>query len=674
MIIPDKTLFPDWELFVYDIECYPNSFINHIKDEEGNYHSFEVREGLNQLPEMLKFMTGENKIFIGFNSLFYDNMVIKYIIYKLQRKVSIDSYNIFSFSDALIGHQNEEWWYKQHSKKYPKIPEEGLRRMARGDSFKKPQWYWDTWNVEIPWGRSIDIFKIKMQDGSLKEREAKSSWYKLQDLPYAPGTILEPDQIKDVFDYGKNDVEFTTQLFNKEQSQLYNRLLLEKQYVGLDVISQHDAGVSENTILYLYEKMTGITKKQLCREKLPTNYVRIEDILTTKFNITDPNLQSTYDTLKPISGFALTKLQKAKVKKEKKDKVIHKTKIGVEGYDENGIKLNISDLISTEFEMKDLKLMFGAGGLHSVDDPIYLKSTDDMLIIDIDVQSFYPKIMINNEIKPRRYGPEFLKIFSGIVDARLELKADGKSDEAGGLKIVVNAGYGKFGSEFSTFYSPQERLHVCIEGQIALLYLIQELQAANIHVVSANTDGICCQVPKSELEAFRAIYAAWEKLTDYVMEETHYSQYIRRDVNNYIAVKEDGKVKYKGAYAGSRGIAPIVSRATRDYFISNNPVEDTIASSTEIKDFLFWFHAKKDWDMYWGEEEQQRTVRWYVTQQEGEKITKSKMKEKGLSIISVPNSENSVLMNDIIEGLPQNINKQYYIDRAYDLVNGVIDG
>lgn len=673
MIKPNKELFPDWELFVFDLEVYPNSFINHIKLEDGSYRSFEVREGVNDLKEMLDFMTGDRKIVIGFNSLSYDDMVIKYIRYKLERNVKIEALNIFNFSDALIGHQNPDWWFKENRKNFPDIPEEGIRRMSKKDANNKPSWFWELWRVETPWARSIDIFKIKMQDGSLKEREAKASWYRLQDLPYEPGTILKPDEIKEVFDYGKNDVEFTTELFNKEQAQLYNRLLLEEQYEGLDVLSQHDAGVSEQTILYLYQQSTGVTKKEINKIQKPTNFVNVVDILSTKFEITDPDFQNLYAKLQGVSAFAFTKIQKAYVKQQIKDKKIVDSKIGKIGHDENGIKINVADEISTEFTMGDVTLMFGAGGLHSVDDPIHLKSTDDILIIDIDVRSYYPEIMIKNKIKPERYGAEFLRIFKEIVDTRLRLKDEGKADEAGGLKIVANAGYGKFGSEFSTFYSPVGRLHVCIEGQIALIYLIQELQKKGIKIISANTDGICCQVKKSDLELFRAVYSKWEKLTDYEMEETHYDQFIRRDVNNYIAIKSDGKVKYKGAYSGARGIAPIVSRAARAYFISGESVEESIESSTEIRDFLFWFHAKRDWDMHHGEIKQQQTVRWYVKQGEGDTIFKSKLKEKGLSIITVPNSENSVLMNDIGD-FPNDINRQYYIDKAYDLINGVIDG
>lgn len=63
------------------------------------------------------------------------------------------------------------------------------------------------------------------------------------------------------------------------------------------------------------------------------------------------------------------------------------------------------------------------------------------------------------------------------------------------FKIVLNGTFGKLGSKYSFLYSPNLMIQVTITGQLALLMLIEALEAAGISVVSANTDGIVSRCP-----------------------------------------------------------------------------------------------------------------------------------------------------------------------------------
>ena len=58
------------------------------------------------------------------------------------------------------------------------------------------------------------------------------------------------------------------------------------------------------------------------------------------------------------------------------------------------------------------------------------------------------------------------------------------------LKIVINSVYGKLGFENGNLYDRLAVLKTTINGQLMMLMLVEELELHNIHVLSANTDGI----------------------------------------------------------------------------------------------------------------------------------------------------------------------------------------
>lgn len=79
--------------------------------------------------------------------------------------------------------------------------------------------------------------------------------------------------------------------------------------------------------------------------------------------------------------------------------------------------------------------------------------------------------------------------------------------------------------------------------------LIERLEENGISVVSANTDGIVSAIPKDKERVYNEICFDWMLTTSYELEFTDYKAVASRDVNNYIAVKTDGKIKRKGVFA-----------------------------------------------------------------------------------------------------------------------------
>jgi DNA polymerase elongation subunit (family B) len=138
----------------------------------------------------------------------------------------------------------------------------------------------------------------------------------------------------------------------------------------------------------------------------------------------------------------------------------------------------------------------GIGGLHSSEQKAIHYATDDTILVDRDVASYYPAIILNTGMYPEQMGPNFLTVYRDIVRQRLDAKKRGDKVAADSLKITINGTFGKLGSPWSTLYAPNLLIQVTVTGQLALLMLIERLELRGIPVVSANTDGLVIKCPK----------------------------------------------------------------------------------------------------------------------------------------------------------------------------------
>ena len=156
---------------------------------------------------------------------------------------------------------------------------------------------------------------------------------------------------------------------------------------------------------------------------------------------------------------------------------------------------------STSYQM-------GTGGLHSTEESISHYSNDEYVLKDRDVESYYPRIIINQRLSPTQLGVYFLESFEKQVNDRLAAKSKKQTKVSDSLKIVINGTFGKLRSQYSIFYSPQLFIQVMLTGQLSLLMLIEALELRGFSVVSANTDGIVTKIKRTRYDEFLAIIAA----------------------------------------------------------------------------------------------------------------------------------------------------------------------
>jgi hypothetical protein len=210
-------------------------------------------------------------------------------------------------------------------------------------------------------------------------------------------------------------------------------------------------------------------------------------------------------------------------------------------------------------------------------------------------------------------------------------------------------------------------IRTTLTGQLTVLMLIEALELYGIPVVSANTDGIVIKCPCAEVDAMVKIIAKWEKHTGLKTEEARYAALYSRDVNNYIAVKENGSVKAKGVFGpttlSKNPQNPICNEAVIAYLTKGTPVEDSVRSCRDIRPFLTLRTvnggAIKDGEKIG------KAVRWYYAKSESGAI------HYLTNGNTVPRSEGAKPLMDLPDEFPEDVDYGWYIRECNEILMAV---
>lgn len=193
------------------------------------------------------------------------------------------------------------------------------------------------------------------------------------------------------------------------------------------------------------------------------------------------------------------------------------------------------------------RIDFGVGGVHASLSEKIASAGKLYMLRDADVSSMYPNIAISNKIYPEHLGAEFCVIYQDMYEQRKSYAKN--TPENAMLKLALNGTYGKSNDKYSVFYDPKFTMSITINGQLSLLMLADRLlQIPKLKLVQLNTDGLTVAMTRDTEEQYNAICAQWQKDVKLELEFVDYQSMYIRDVNNYIALYTNGKVKRKGAY------------------------------------------------------------------------------------------------------------------------------
>lgn len=640
-------------VYVYDIEVFQNIFHCSVKNTETNdIYKFEISERKNQLRDLVKFFKQVDKyitwgdyyttniniptniIFCGYNNLHYDNPIINYII---EYEDKLMQYNIPTMCSSIFN----------LSKTITASSEDNIDA-------------WKHWKYQI-WFDTFDILTMlysnKLRVG-LKEIQVTMQYPNVQEFVCDWTKPLPLEDFDSMIDYNINDIESTSELLNRCKKDIDLRIAIEDEY-GVRVLSKDGVNIGMKILTQKYLEKTGLTWWDIKDLRSPMSVIPLKDVILPFIKYDSPILQ--------------------RVLEDMKNQIVSP---GRKGYE-------------NKFVFNNLRYSVGVGGIHSVNSPEIIIPRDDEMLIDIDVASLYPSMLIEYEFYPKHLGKEFLEVYKQIKDERIEAKHNGDKVKNETLKLALNGLSGNLQNEHNFCYSPFAVMQIRINGQLLLLMLAEKLTQIGCRIVQANTDGLFVLLKKDVYSKVNSICREWEQLTKLTLEEDRFKAMYQYAINDYFAITEDNKVKEKGMFITAvklgKGLTPkIIPKAIISFFKDGISVEDTIKNCTDIRDFLMSEKTGKQWHVEYMNEEQQRTNRFYAStnggylwkwkdtgHKEGEIITytepyvgERKYKASARQYQNMLTASGVTLLNKF-DDKPieeRKINYRYYIMEAYKII------
>jgi hypothetical protein len=633
------------DVLIYDIETMQEMFLVGIYDPQTEmYFEFEVSSERNDLDAFMRFAESHTEHYwVGYNNLRFDSQVLEWIFRNSQYWVDRSYLEITS----IIAQKAVDVIHDANFDVFPEYRESEL-------AYKQ-----------------IDLFTLNHYNNknrmvSLKRLEFEMDLENIEEMPVHHTKInMTADERQLTRDYCKNDVMATYEFYKvtigdcehplyKGNNQIELRLDIQEEF-GIPCINYSDSKIGDEMIKKYYCLEKKIDYSNLPKKGFFRKEVKVKHCIADYVTFITPELKAFHKRIKQMT-------------------------------------FGLQDEFKETINFYDNAYTFAKGGLHTENSPKIFEADDDHLIIDWDVSSYYPAIIINNGKYPYHLGKEFLAGYKKMFEKRLELKPLAKKDKkirgiVGALKLAVNSVYGKSSDMQSWIYDRQLTMFTTVTGELSLLMLIEQYELRGIRVISANTDGVTIMIKKDQLEIMKAINTWWQELTSYELERTDYQKIIFSTVNDYIAIKTDGEIKKKGDFLTDFELhknksARVVPIALEQYFVNNIPIDDTIRSHTNVYDFCLRQKASRDFH-YEGVDRKtgdktiyNKLIRYYVSNK-GEKLLKVKNESCDTNAADISQVEAGewvmCVCNHLTKDHPlDNINYEYYIERANKIVHKIL--
>lgn len=632
-------------VIIYDIETMRECFIVVCMEPEKTPKSFVVSKWQNQLDAFIKY-TEENidSYWVGYNNLRFDAQVVEWILRNHMHWHELSGLEIC----AKIAQKAQD---VIHDANYDVFPE------------------YREWDLSL---KQIDLFKIHHYDNknrrvSLKRLEFEMDLENIEEMPiHHDKANLTKDEVFLSLQYCFNDVDATYEFYKitlgdtyhplyKGNNQIQLRKDIEEEF-GIPCLNYSDSKIGDEIIKKYYCQEKGMEVKELPRKGYFRKSIDIKNCIAGYVQFETEQLQQFLQNIKRL-------------------------------------KLGLQDDFKEHIDFYGNVYSFMKGGLHTENKPEIFESDEEYEIIDWDVASYYPAIIITNGRFPAHLGKEFLRGYKQMFDKRLELKPLAKGDRkikgiVGALKLAVNSVYGKSSDMQSWIYDRQLTMFTTITGELSLMMLIEKYEMNGIQVISANTDGVTIRVRKDLIPKMHEINEWWSELTQYALERTDYKKIIFSTVNDYIAIMPDGTIKKKGDFLTDFELhknksARIVPLALEGYYVHGIPVRETILAHKNLYDFCIRRISSRDFHYEGVNSDNEVTkynklIRYYIGKT-GEKIHKVKNESSQSKAAKKSQVEAGEWLCSVCNHLPsnaslENVNYLYYIDKAENMITKILTG
>jgi len=723
--------------FIYDLETYPNCFTMAIVRADGKHmHVYEISDRKNELEQMLNcFRVIRQRKFrmVGFNSLQFDYPIVHEILlgaakakqqgvqyqttaaklYKLAMK-QIESFKGDGFghtvkADEVILPQLDLFKIHHFDNKARATSLKMIEFNMRADTIEDlpfpvgTKLTSDQIDTLIKYNKHDVMMTLAFYQKSIPAilfREQLSNKYSRNFINHNDGKIgkdyfamkLEQEGIKlrktdqhgkstliqskrdsvdlgeclfDYYDFSRPEFVAVKQWFSTQR-------ITETKGVFSD-IEEHDLGevaqyAELTTKKRKFKQKPTDSELQEFKQEHPLGWIETEQLKATEY-LFDANGQHVMEY--PLDADGSPDF----TKKQKKART---PKLSYWGCWKIAETLNVV--------VNGFRFDFGVGGIHGSLLDTKVKETSKYAVVDADVASMYPNIGISNRVYPEHLTARFCDIYEDVYNQR---KSYPKSaPENGMLKLALNSVYGDSNNKFSVFYDPKYTMTITVNGQLSLCLLADKLmQIDGLKLIQANTDGITVACLRDKLDEYYAVCKQWEQQVKLDLEYVQYSKMLIANVNNYIAVDVNGKVKRKGLYQYQdlgwhmNQSALVVPKAAEAAMLDGCSVAEFItkhASNPDNKyDFMLRTKVPRSSRLVMvmrdGTEVQQQNICRYYACVTGGKLVKimppleGDMEERRLSI----DSQWNVRTCNNISDFTGDIDLAYYIAEAEKLLIGV---
>lgn len=597
--------------YVYDIEVFKNVFhCTLLNTETEELIKFECSIRKNEMEEMCKFFLQPNICLVGYNNIHYDNPIINYCI------------EFFS---------NSSYSYEKICTSIFNMSKVITQDKDNIEAWKRWKYAKNFYTLDL-----LTMLYSKALRVSLKEMQVTMMYKNVQEFNCDWNLPLAITEIESMIRYNINDVMSTYELLKRCEKDIQLRINIEDQY-NINCLSLDGVNTGMQILAQEYMRKTGIEWNILKDLRSPADTIALNEIILPFINYKTEVLKSLLKEMKTLT-----------------------VSPGRKGYEK-------------KFLLDNRVISVGVGGIHSINEPEVIIPNEDELLIDADVASLYPSMLLNFDFYPRHLGKEFKEVYADIRERRIKAKHEGNKVVDATLKLSLNGLSGNLQNEYSWCYDPKAVMGIRINGQLLLLMLTEKLLEQNCQIIQLNTDGVFFKCKKSQYPKVKEIFKEWQNLTGLVLEEDRFKVFYQLAINDYFGVFENGKIKEKGCFLTSvilgKGLTPkIIPKAVEKYFLEGIKPEEYIKSCTDIKDFLMSEKTGKQWNVEYNNKPQQRTNRFYAST-DGYFLYKWKTENGEKKYQNMLTASGVTLLNNF-DDLKENpkINYQYYITEANKII------
>jgi hypothetical protein len=673
------------DFYIHDIEVYNDvAFVLYKKVKDDNFIYFDLLKDKQKHKAFFEktFIIDKNYL-IGFNNWAFD-IPVTILFNELK-------YKMFAKYKEAVNYLTSLSRDNSYKKSIIELLNKFFTQEESKNIYKK---YINELNI-------IDLYLMNKWDddsrrASLKWVAANINSDNIKETPYnfTENVLTDGDKLNECIDYCKNDIKETEKILLRQKDAIKMRIdlnkILNNNAPVNKFLSLSNTAIGSKIILDNVTKRKKKSVKQLKQEAKQVKYI---------FDVWNEIL---FDNVK----------QYLKNNKELHEEIFKFTNGTLHRNKEYGITFHIKNTLTKETYSE---ITLAKGGGHGLMTPGYIQSDHETMIIDFDVASYYPSIVLGYDMYPMNIGKEFIEVYNYIKEERFKYPKGHSLNKA--YKEALNSIVGLSNLPSSILFDPHFFFRVTLNGQAMLVILIHELiKHIDLDLVQLNTDGATIKIKRQDKEKADEIFEWWQETFRFKLEFVEYTRMIIEHVNSYIAeykVSENAetvydkgteyvstkdrcvyKLKCKGRFIfddkdielHKNNSARIIPKAIANYFFKGISITETILSEKELELFLCFQRINTDTKLVYiratdymmgagidkAIEYKNKVVRYVYTDDKQESVVMHRVGKNGYKLLD-KDSKFVYICNDIKdrEKIMNLIDRKQYIIKANKLITDI---